>query len=58
MAAANPVTLKLRALLEKLTLDLAAAERQAAEVAGVLRTSRRHDPDRCGVAIAAVALDH
>ncbi|HJX53970.1 MAG TPA: hypothetical protein VJ801_14485 [Polyangia bacterium] len=58
MAAANPVTLKLRALLEKLTLDLAAAEGRAAEVAGVLSTSRGHDPDRGGVAITAVALDH
>ena len=57
MATANPVTLKLRALLEKLTLDLAAAERRAAEVAGVLSASTGHDPDRGGVAIAAVALD-
>lgn len=48
----------MRALLEKLTLDLAAAERRAAEVASVLGTATCSDPDRGGVAIAAVALDH
>lgn len=58
MAAANPVSLKLRALLEKLALDLAAAERRAAEVASVLGAATGPGPDRGGVAIAAVALDH
>ena len=51
MAAVNPVSLKLRALLEKLTLDLAAAERRAAEVASVLGTATGPGPDRGGVAI-------
>jgi len=55
---ANRLERALRALLEKLTLDLAAAERRAAEVADVLRVSSGVDPDRGGVAIAAVALDH
>jgi hypothetical protein len=58
VAAANPVSLKLRALLEKLTLDLAAAERRVAEVASVLGTTTGPGPDRGGVAITAVALDH
>jgi len=48
----------LRALLEKLDLDLAAADRRAAEVADVLRAFPGTDPDRGGVAIVAVALDH
>ena len=38
MTTANPVSLKLRALLEKLTLDLAAAERRVARGA---RRARR-----------------
>lgn len=48
----------LRALLEKLDLDLAAADRRAAEVAAVLGAFPGTDPDRGGVAIVAVALDH
>lgn len=41
-----------------MALDLAAAERRAAEVAGVLGTATGPGQDRGGVAIAAVALDH
>jgi hypothetical protein len=48
----------LRALLEKLVLDLAAADRRAAEVADVLHAFPGIDPDRGGVAIVAVAMDH
>lgn len=55
---ANRLERALRALLEKLTLDLAAADRRAVEVADVLRVSSGGDPDRGGVAIVAVALDH
>jgi hypothetical protein len=57
---ANPNRLErdLRALLDKLALDLAAADRRVAEVAEVLRASADADPDRGGVAIVAVALDH
>jgi hypothetical protein len=58
VTTANPVSLKLRTLLEKLTLDLAAAERRVAEVASVLSAATGPGPDRGGVAIAAVALDH
>lgn len=58
MTTANPVSLKLRALLEKLTLDLAAAQRRVAEVASVLGTATSPGLDRGGVAIVAVALDH
>jgi hypothetical protein len=51
VTTANPVSLKLRTLLEKLTLDLAAAERRVAEVASVLGTATGSGPDRGGVAI-------
>lgn len=58
MATNDRLGRALRALLEKLTLDLAAADRRADEVADVLRASSGTDPDRGGVAIAAVAIDH
>jgi hypothetical protein len=58
LAATDRLARDLRALLEKLALDLAAADRRAAEVAEVLRASGGGDPDRGGIAIVAVALDH
>ena len=58
MGRTDKLERSLGALLEKLTLDFSAADRRAAEVADVLRAASGTDPDRGGVAIVAVALDH
>ena len=58
MTTLSPLAQRLRTLLDKLALDQAAADRNAAEVADILRVSGETGPDRGGVALTAIALDH